>query len=172
MMHVGMAIILFLLAAILHLLYCRQTTAKGLQAKVFLVIVLGVLMFMEVLFIFIPFDPWGPAPTLRSGQALPLTATTIYLLLIPAYLIFYVTTDLLSPSKKILKILQTQGKADYNQLLSAIKADNMIEGRLQELIVSSCAYKRGWKFFLTPHGNKLLMIVKLYRWLCGRSMAG
>lgn len=164
MMHVGLAVILFLLAATIHLLYCRQTTSKGLQAKVFLVIALGVLMFMEGLFIFIPFDPWGPA--------LPWTATTIYLLLIPAYLIFYVTTDLLSPSKKILKILQTQGKADDHQLLSAIRADNMIEGRLQELVVSNCAYKREGKFFLTAHGNKLLMIVKLYQWLCGRRMAG
>lgn len=164
MMHVFMSLILFFLAVLLHLWYCHKTTLKGLQAKAFVIIAVGILMFMGVLFIFIPFDPWEPALTW--------TAIIIYLLLIPVYLIFYVTTSLISPSKKILQILQNQGKADYGQLLFAIKTDNMIEGRLQELIVSGCAYERQGKFFLTSHGKKLLVMSKLYRHLSGRYMAG
>ena len=128
----------------------------SLQAKAFIVIALANGLVMAVFFLF--FKP--------SDMDLPRTALLLYVLSIPAYLIFYVSTSLMSPSKKILQTIR--GGATYEVLLRALGEENAVALRLGELQDSGCARRSGEKFMLTPAGKNIAHLLKVCRMVFGR----
>ena len=92
---------LFFLASVgVHLTVCRKRSQEGLLLKPFIGIAIGNLCVLWVFFWlsqrYVHFDP-----TSFWGVPLHAAATLIYVLLIPTYLVFYFSTQQLSPTKKI-----------------------------------------------------------------------
>ncbi len=164
MSHILMALILFLIVVVAHLLYCCYQKKEGLHTKTFFIwafLGLSVLWFIFALF---PFDPFGP--DLKS------TATIMYLFLIPVCLFFYRAIDLVSPSKKLFQMLRNNQKPGYEQLLAGIKEENFIEKCLDELIEDGYVCKKEDKFFLTVRGEFLARFIKFYQTLTGKILGG
>lgn len=101
-----------------------------------------------------------------------LTSVVIYILLIPVYLIFYVCTELVSPSKRILQIIASSNEANYTQVFKALEQENFIMLRLEELEQSGCLKRSDNRFELTASGRKIASILDVYQRLLGRDIGG
>ena len=156
MVHIQSAFLFFVLSVVIHIFYCRRAPMGSLQAKAFILIAAANGVIMGVCFMF--FKP--------TDMDLPCTAVLLYLLSIPAYLIFYVSTSLMSPSKKVLQSIRLGAR--YNALLRALGEENFIALRLGELQDSGCVRRSGEKFILTPAGKSIARVLKVYQMLLGR----
>jgi hypothetical protein len=150
----------FLVASIaVHLMICRISPDKSLKAKLFIVIAAAAL---------------GGFLTLGLGLHLPLvsTAAVIYVLCVPVYLIFYVSTELVSPSKKILQVIESSGGCTYEIIVAQLKNEDFIISRLKELEQSGCAVREGGRYVLTASGWKIAKVLDGYQKILGRSIGG
>ncbi len=164
-----LALIVFAMAIILHLYFCRHHPQQGLQAKVFLLISTVGLLMTGLIFLCLnrtmsPLSWWG--------MPLLVSSLLMYLLLVPTYLVFYVTTQLMSPSKKILQIVDQAQGASYEQILNRLEQERFIETRLEELEHSGCIKKEHGRFILTGHGLKIARVLGLYQCFLGRDIGG
>ncbi len=103
--------------------------------------------------------------------AFVLTAVVIYVLLVPAYLVFYVSTELMSPSKKILQIIAA-GPCAYSDIFKALERENFIMLRLEELEHSGCLSRQKDRYCLTVSGQAIANMLGLYQLLLGREVGG
>lgn len=103
---------------------------------------------------------------------LALTATIIYMLLIPNYLVLYVSTELVSPSKRILRIVSNKTQTDYHAILATLEKEDFIGTRLHELCQSGCVRDAGGTYHLTPSGRTIAVFLKIYQYLLGREIGG
>ena len=163
MSHIVLALVFFIASVAIHIFYCRHVSMGALQAKAFVLIALFTGVFaLAVGFLFLP----------SSDHGLACTAIVLYILSIPAYLIFYVSTSLMSPSKKILQIIQSKGKAGYDQLLEEIRRENFIFYRLEDLVQSGCVRRSSQRLVLAPSGQGLARVLRLYQKVLGRWPGG
>ena len=162
MIHIAFAFSFFILSVAAHILYCRQLSSKALHAKVFVGFALAVALMMMCVF----------SRVTTNGNGLPFTAVVLYFLLIPAYLIFYVSTSLISPSKSILWAIQKGNGASREDLLSAISRENFVVLRLEELIASKCVRHEGDHFVLTVWGKTIVCILDVYQFFLGQKVGG
>lgn len=156
---IALSLVFFALAVVLHLFLCRQSKVKNLKAKLFMILGLGNL----ALFI---------AVAVGCRMPLVLTASAVYVLLLPVYLVFYCSTELMSPSKKILQTVQAAGQADYEAILKALERENFIMLRLEELEQSGCISRQGERYMLTPAGQAVARGLACYQIFLGREMGG
>src|SRR4051812_46823515 len=101
MFYVVFSLLLFVSSVVVHIFYCRHTSKPGLHTKAFILIALlslgidgAVAWVVNQQSLFEPHSLWG--------LPLIMTSMVIFVLLVPSYLSFYVLTQLMSPSKKIL----------------------------------------------------------------------
>ena len=156
MVHIQSAFLFFVLSIVIHIFYCRRAPMGSLQAKTFILIAAANGVIMGVCFMF--FKP--------TNMDLPYTAVLLYILSIPVYLVFYVSTSLMSPSKKVLQSIHSG--ATYDALLRALGEENFIALRLGELQDSGCVRPSGEKFILTQGGKNIARVLKAYQMLLGR----
>ena len=151
--------LLFFCAIVVHIILCRASSDKNLKSKLFLQISLSFLVLFIVLVIYfcLPFL-WS--------------CVVIYILLIPAYLVVYVTTVLVSPSKKILMSLSGSSGLSYEGILVSLQKENLISSRLEELVQSGCVVLIEGRFQLTPTGKSLATFLDLYGRILGRGVGG
>ena len=161
MKHIVFAFVFFVLSVVFHILYCHRTPAGTLQAKAFIMTALANGLVMSVVFLFFPLD-----------KGLPCTAILLYVLSIPAYLIIYVSTLLVSPSKGILLMIQSGRGASYDMLLESVARENFITLRLGELQDSGCVQRLGESFVLTASGKGIARILGVYQRILGRGPGG
>ncbi len=162
MNHLMIAFVFFVLSVIIHVGYCRKVSFVGLQAKTFILTALANGIVMIICFLFLT-----PSP-----MDLPYTAVFLYVLAIPVYLIFYVSIFLMSPSKNILRIVQTAEGATYDMILGTLEQENFIPLRLGELQDSGCVGRSGEKFVLTPSGRNIVRVLKIYQKVLGQGPGG
>ena len=162
MNHLLIASTFFILSVMIHIGYCRKASFAGLQAKAFILTALANGAVMIICFLFLK----------PSSMDLPYTAVLLYVLATPVYLIFYVSTFLVSPSKNILRVVQDDQGATYEMILQALERENFIFLRLGELQDSGCVGRSEVKFVLTPSGRNIARILRIYQKVLGRAPGG
>ena len=162
MNHLLIAFAFFIFSVVIHMDYCRKVSFAGLRAKALILTALVNGAVMVVCFLFL-----GP-----SDRGLPYTAVLLYVLAVPVYLIFYVSTFLVSPSKNILRVVQNDQGATYEMVLQALEQEDFIFLRLGELQDSGCVGRSGERFILTPSGRNIVRVLKIYQKVLGQAPGG
>jgi len=160
MMDFCLAIGLFTMTVVVHILFCRQQKTKGLQAKAFIFIALFFLLIYIVITV------------LFNQRSFEWSSGLLFVLLVPVYLCFYVLTQLTSPSKKILQALDLQGPLNDKQIVAAIEEEDFINTRLHDLLISGCVVAHQDAYALTASGDKIAWILKAMQVTTGRGMGG
>ena len=170
MLYILVALFFFLDAVVVHLMICRNK-AEGLFLKLFLSIAFMNLVLAWVVFWFLSHQFNGG----REGfLGMPLygTATVMYVLLIPTYLIFYFSTQQVSPSKKILVLLAQNGSMSFDELLVHFSDKEFFSQRIQDLITTRCVIEHDGWYVLTPAGSRMSMVYQIYQSILGRGKGG
>lgn len=160
----------FVDAVFVHMIICRKKAAGVLLLKPFIGIALinlcllwAVFWFSESLVRVDPHSIWG----VRMYGC----ATVIYILLIPTYLVFYFSTQQMSPSKKILLLL-VKGPLSFEELRQHFSDEEFVLPRIQELIGIRCLVEHGGWYVLTPSGIQMANVYKIYQAVLGRKKGG
>jgi len=171
MAYVLFAFLLFCVSVMTHVFFCRRASKSALQARAYILIavfLMGVYIagvyFADQASIFDPHSFWG--------LPFKITAGVIFLLLVPIYLSFYVLTQLMSPSKKILLTIARQGSLSYAGILASIEEEDFIGTRLRDLCSSGCVKKAGDRYQLSASGQKIAGVLNLMQGILGRDMGG
>ncbi len=169
MLTVLTAIGFFLLSAIAHGWFCRRQKQGGLFVKVFCVIAavnLGLcwLVFMNY--------ENGRHPSFWDIP-LVVSSTVIYVLLVPAYMVFYVSTQLNSPSKTVLLALHAHGEMSEEDLLKYFTDDLYILPRIKDLVLTGCIdIDSKGKYVLSSSGLRIAGFLNAYQIFLGRKAGG
>lgn len=171
MFDILLTLFFFLVAVFIHLAICRKKSGEGLLLLPFFGIALSNLVVLWISFWvargYFKFDGasiWG--------VPLVLTSTLIFILLIPTYLVFYFSTQQMSPSKKILLLLAGSGPLSFQELLGHFSDDEFVKPRLKELIgIRWLIEHSGW-YVLTPAGTQMAKMYALYQAIFGRAKGG
>jgi hypothetical protein len=171
MFYLTFVVVLFAASVAVHIFYCRQTQRPGLQAKAFIFIAVFSLIIyaatVEMPFIAAVLDGQS-----LWGMPFKISAGTIFVLLIPIYLCFYVLTQLTSPSKKILLTIAQGRGASYKDIVSSVQKEDFIMTRLNDLCVSGCVRCTEGRYILTPEGQKIALILNIMQAILGRNVGG
>ena len=161
----------FLGVVIIHLLVCRKKSQEGLLLRPFITIAL---MNLFLLWGFFWFSNryMHSDPTSIWSVRLYGCAVVIYILLIPTYLVFYFSTQQMSPSKKILLLLSAKGPLSFQELLKDFSDEEFVLPRLKELIGIRCLVEHGGWYVLTPTGAQMANVYKIYQFVLGRAKGG
>ena len=171
MFYVAFILLLFAAAVGAHTLFCRFTSVPGLHTKTFGHIALACLA------VYAAVAYWINQQALLDPQSLwglpfVMTGGFIFILLAPCYLTFYVLTQLMSPSKKILLALQRAQSLDYEGVLASVREEDFIGTRLAELRVSGCIVKTADGYALSPSGRTIAMFLNCMQAMLGRKAGG
>jgi len=166
-----LAMVFFVMNLMSHLMYCRQTKRKGLQAKAFVAMAI---LFLSTFFLASLAGLHSRMLDPQSWWGMPFifTSAFIYILLVPVYLCFYVLTQLTSPSQKILSVISQQGELGFNEILAAIEKEDFIRTRLEDLLLSHCVIEQEGHYSLTAEGKKLANILDFMQMILGRKVGG
>ncbi|MBL8012683.1 MAG: hypothetical protein JNN05_02435, partial [Candidatus Omnitrophica bacterium] len=117
MLDILIMLFFFLDAVVIHLIVCRKHRGPGLLLMPFVGIALVNLCLMGVVFWFFG-NTFSSEPVSLWNVRMPSSAVGMYILLIPAYLVFYFSTQQMSPTKKILLLLSQEGPLRTSDLLT------------------------------------------------------
>ncbi len=171
MFDILLTLFFFVEAVFIHLALCRKRSADGLLLLPFFGIAFSNLIVLWVFF-------WAARGYFKFdvnsvwGVPLCVTATLIYILLIPTYLVFYFSTQQMSPSKKILLLLARGGPMSFQELLVHFSDDEFVMPRLKELIGVRWLIEHGGWYVLTPMGTQMAKMYTLYQAIFGRTKGG
>jgi hypothetical protein len=99
----------------------------------------------------------------HSSAFLKSTATLIYLLLMPLYVMLYRSVNETSPSQKIVQVIESKSKASYEELLSVIEEQKYIEQTLNSMVRFGQARKKDGRYSLTARGRFFAFFANLDR---------
>jgi hypothetical protein len=167
MLYILLIILFFMAAVAAHVLFCRRTTKPGLHAKAFIMIAFFFLGVFSVLAAALPLDPHS-----LWGLPFKITAGVIFMSLIPIYLSFYVLTQLISPSQKILLTIAAKGELSRPEILAILEKEDFINTRLHDLCASGCVTQTGDLYVLSPPGQGIVLILNLMQGAFGRRGGG
>ena len=164
----------FLISAVIHVLWARLQKLTKVKMISFVIVSLGVLLIYCLVLWLRPHIFSCSENEAWTLRCLPLkfTSVVLYLLSIPIYVLFYHSTTIESPSRKILKAVARQGKSTYAELLQQTKKEDFIKTRLDELVHYKCAAFDGQRYRITPHGNKVAQILNVYQLIMRREKGG
>ncbi len=168
MLYIFLALLSFCACVGSHIHFCRSASKTVLHSKAFLGLVGCFLGIYAILCFLVP----APSPASVWGMPLKLTGGVLFVLCAPAYLTFYVLTQLMSPSKKILLVLRAQGGASYAQLVEAVRLEAFIDTRLNDLCASGCVIRQGDVCVLSPSGKSIAATLAFCQRLFGRNIGG
>jgi hypothetical protein len=170
MAYVLFALFLFCLSVMVHVFFCRNTSKAGLHARAYVLIAIFLTGVYAAGVYFV--DPRMLDPRSFWGLPFKMTSGFIFVLLIPVYLSFYVLTQLMSPSKKILIALSRQGSLSYAGILASIEEEDFINTRLRDLCASGCVIQTGDRYALSASGQKIAMVLNIMQFILGRGIGG
>jgi hypothetical protein len=170
MIYLLINLVFFVLVVVTHIGVCRRYKGKGLLVKAFCVMATAGLLLAVAAAVAIK----GQVSHWSLIWQLPLfvTAMLIYILLVPTYIIFYVSTQLNSPSKEILLLIKKQGSMSREQLAAQMTDDKFIRPRLVDLKQTDYVTYKDSKYRLNPSGIKVARFLNFYQWLLGRELGG
>lgn len=165
MTHLLISLSFFAASVIAHIGWCRRHKAKRLHIISFgLIALLGFSLFLALA---------GHLPAGDGGiAALPLSASVLYFLLVPVYLIIYFGTKVESPSRRILQILEAQGAVSLPDLERQITHEDLLMPRLRDLVRLGYMENDGQNYILTAKGLRVARGLALYRQWTGRDIGG
>ena len=166
-----LALLCFMAAIAAHIFYCRRAPRSGLHAKAFVGIAFVLLCAYVSLALAIGHAGLLDPPTLW-GKPFVLTGIIIFVLLVPAYLTFYVMTMAVSPSRKIVSVLAARGALSYGEVLEFVRQEDFVQGRMNDLCVSGCVIEHDGKYVLGFSGRLIAGISNLMQRILGREMGG
>ena len=171
MVYVLFALLVFVVSVMTHIYYCRKKPKSGLQARAYVLIAIyfiGVyaagVYCLENSGVLDGHSLWG--------QPFKITAGVIFVLLVPVYLSFYVLTQLMSPSKKILTCLAQQESLSYADILACVEKENFINTRLNDLCASGCVKEIGGHYTISASGKKIAAVLNFMQYVLGRDIGG
>lgn len=153
---------LFVLSIAVHAFFCRHKPKGVLYAKDFILIAVCFLMVDVYLMLHLS----------SQSPRLIVSSVAIYLLMIPVYLIVYVSMILMSPSKRILNALNAKSSLTYQELLKRFNGEELIDLRLKELLESRCLIIENNRYMLTFQGEIIYQTLQAYQHLSGRKGEG
>jgi len=171
MFYLTVMLLFFILSVFIHIVICRNRKLKGLWVKLFCMIAAVNLFLCWGIFLLL-----GRSIALNAasiwGLPLSMTSTFIYILLVPTYTIFYVSTQLNSPSKKVLLLLKKNGAMTFQELLNHFTEEEFIIPRIMDLQKTGCIQcaQRNWR--LTPPGLTIAKFLNFYQSILGRQAGG
>lgn len=171
MFYIFFALLLFIIAVGVHIAYCRQSTIPGLHSKMFMMIAGACLGVYFLAAVAIGHWRWV-GPDSIWGMPFVYTGGFIFILLIPVYLTFYVLTQLMSPSKKILLALHAKPSLAYRDLVDAVAQEDFIGTRLNDLCISGCVVEAQGKYRLSPSGQTIAAFLNFMQAILGRPAGG
>jgi hypothetical protein len=171
MFYIVFALLLFVASVIVHIFYCRRKAKPGLQAKAF---VFTAIIFVCIYAVGVFLLSYEGVMDTRSlwGLSLKISAGMIFILLVPIYLCFYILTQLMSPSKKILATIVQHGEVPYKDILFSVEKEDFITSRLNDLCASGCVKQIDGKYILTPEGQKIAAVLNTIQFVFGRNVGG
>ena len=172
MLYLIVSFVFFIFSILIHVLVCRLRKNSLLYAKLFGYIAIVNLLICIYVFQFIDQAALHFAPLSVWFIQLKSTLNFIYLLLIPAYLVIYVTTQLNSPSKIILKLLSKGEGLSFNNLQKQFSDEEWIVSRLNELVQTGCVVEIGGRYRLGASGKLIGGWLKFYQLLLGNRPRG
>lgn len=171
MIYILFALLLICLSVMTHVIFCRGIKKQVLQVKAYVIIAiisLGVYAaganaigqggFLD------PHSLWG--------LPLKITAGVIFALMAPVYLIFYTSTLLMSPSKKILLTISRLGNPSYADIVHCMQEEDFIGTRIKDLCISGCVNHAQGSYTLSPSGQKIAAVLNIMQRILGRGMGG
>jgi hypothetical protein len=171
MIYIFLSLFLFAASVAAHIFFCRITKTPGLHAKVFVIIALGALgLYLGGSYILQHSNLLDP-DTLW-GLPFKITGGVIFIALIPIYLSFYVLTQLMSPSKKILSAVLEAGELSRKDIVAAVKEEGFITTRLNDLCLSGCVKEEKGQYILSSHGRKIARVLNFMQLILGRKAGG
>ncbi len=187
------AFLLFLLAVIVHIIWCRLFFRKRLTMGSLVGLALS---FLSVYFFIASetesfqrghkidarsayFIARPDQPLLGVGLPSPFwsvplkfSALLLYLLFIPVYLIFYFGTRVESPSKRILLLLGQKGRLSLKEILTFLNEETVMMARLEDLCRCGYAIISDNKYRLSKSGGTVARILNIYQLISGRARGG
>ena len=155
----------FFIAVCVHLALCRAWGKSCLYVRELMMLVtIGLAVCLVILL-------GGFFPAISTAPRLIMTSLTLYVLLVPTYLCFYVLTILMSPSKKVLILLE-KGPLSRAELHDGIAVEAFVQTRLEDLLVSGMVENKKGYLTLTPQGCMYLNVVEIFGVLMGRPKGG
>jgi hypothetical protein len=170
MIYLAAAITFFIISVIIHIRLCRSNVSNQLLAKAFCSIAMVNLVVCAIAFAVLE----KSFPYNGCLWFLPLMWTSLfmYVLLVPVYLVFYVSTELMSPTKKILLYIQTHGHASDEDLSKIFTDEDLIRPRLNDLVSTACVRNKDGLYSLLPAGQQISKALNCYQIILGRGMGG
>lgn len=166
------SLIVFVLSILLHILWCRFKRGQSLRAASFLTIAFAGLFFYILILKFPMKIPDVFGGTDIWSMPLQFTAITMYIALVPLYLLFYYAIIIDSPSRFILNVLQKKEKVLYQEIINSMDGNYFITSRLNALIRHGYVEFNGNVYRLSSRGLRVAKILKLYEKISGRAMGG
>jgi len=169
MLYLFVALFFFFDAVLIHLLVCRRAKEEGLLLKLFILIAgINLVLCWAVFYFFL-----HAVQSSGSFWFVPLvwTSTLIYVLLIPSYLVFYFSTQQVSPSKKIMLLLNERDMT-VKELGANFKDEDLIVPRLVDLCTTRCMVETNGRYRLTCSGLWTARVYVAYQWILGRKKGG
>lgn len=149
----------FICTVFIHALYCRRQQSHQLYARSYLIIaaVVGVIAISLI--------------NVLHLDEFSLSGLLLYILCIPSYLVVYVTTQLESPSRKILETL-TERPCTKSDIVLSLKQAQFIQSRLQQMCDAGLVNKVQSTYQLTQSGQQLALFYVCYQKILGRELGG
>jgi len=171
MFYVIFALLLYCVSVMIHIFFCRKTTKPGLQAKAYIIIAV---ILIGVYFAGVYTIGQGNFLDPHSLWGLPLKITSgvVFILLVPTYLMFYALTQLMSPSKKILLTIASQGNPSYADIMLGLQEEDFIGTRLNDLCACGCVSQIEGRYVLSLSGRKIAAFLNIMQHVLGREMGG
>ena len=171
MAYVLFAFLLFCASVMTHIIFCRSKPKSGLHVKAFILIAILFLVVYAV-------GVWAvqQAGTLQAqpvwGLPFQFSAGLIFVLLVPVYLILYVPTQLMSPSKKILLTVASRGNLSFGDIVLCVQEEDFINTRLRDLVSTGCVQKAEGRYLLNESGKKIAAFLNIMQFILGRNIGG
>ena len=159
----------FLSVVVTHLFWCRARGGDKLHFVAFGVISITALIILCAL---VGTPVTGPKPLTLWTLPLSLTAVILYIALLPFYQVFYYSTIIDSPSRRIISLLRQRGPLPYAVLRNEITNERFIMTRLNPLVKHGFVAFDGRVYRLMPRALLTCRILIIYQKILGRGVGG
>ena len=172
MLFILISLVFLVLTVTGHVGWCRRHRADRLCLRPFLVCAALGLGASALLLGSWPVD----MGTTAAGRlwTLPLRGSALLLqfLLVAGYFIFYFSAMVESPTRRIIRIMESADGVSLDDLIGQMSNASLLEPRLQDLLAHAYVRKEGERYVLMPRGQGLSRVLAIYEWILRRPMGG
>ena len=157
--------ILFFIAIVLHMVWCRWKGIRTIAITPFFCIsafVFCALVYLET----------AVLPAYGGQLSLKWTSLALFIALVPFYISFYHMIVINSPTRLMLDLCQDQGFCTRRELLDHLIRHDFFKSRLEALVESGVVEKNGPVYRMSPRGRLIGSVLAWYQKTVGRPKGG